>query len=121
MLPGAGSVVARSGELIRYRSNVAPQTSPAASPAADNADAIEPPKDAEVNDDRRPMTASERKKLTRERRRQGVRYMVTIAIYDHALDAFVENGDMSEEEVNDRRKAAKAIEDIVNWQTRRNN
>jgi hypothetical protein len=44
------------------------------------------------------MTGAERKKLTRERRRHGVRYMVTIAIYDDALDAFVENGDMSEEE-----------------------
>jgi hypothetical protein len=74
-----------------------------------------------VNDSRRPMTASERKKLTRECRRQGVRYMVTIAIYDDALDAFVENGDMSEEEANDRRQAATAIEDIVNRQRRHSN
>jgi hypothetical protein len=106
--------------LIRYRTNVAPLASPAAPPGVDT-DAIDTPKIAEASSDNRPLTGAERKRLTRERRRQGIRYMITIPVYDDVLDALVENGDMSEEEANDRRSAAKVIEDIVNWQTRRNN
>ena len=106
--------------MYRYRSNPTPLRKPSARPA-DEADAVATPEVAEANNSRPPRTGAERKKLTRERRREGVRYMVTIAIYDDVLDAFVENGDMSEEEANDRRKAAKVIENIVNWQTRRNN
>jgi hypothetical protein len=105
--------------MYRYRSNPTPFRNPSARPA-DEVDAVATLEVAEASNSRRPMTGTERKKLTRERRRQGVRYMVTIAIYDDALDAFVENGDMSEEEANDRRKVAKVIEDIVNGQARRN-
>jgi hypothetical protein len=107
--------------MLRYRFNLMPPASSAARTAAADSDLIAKPEVAEANDSRPPMTGTERKKLTRERRRQGVRFMVTIAVYDDALDAFVENGDMSEEEANDRRKAAKVIEDIINWQARRNN
>jgi hypothetical protein len=105
--------------MLRYRSNPMPVANPATPPVEDRTDVVTTPEAASA--DNRPLTGAERKRLTRERRREGIRYMVTIAIYDDVLDAFVENGDMSEEEANDRRKAAKVIEDIVNWQARRNN
>jgi hypothetical protein len=105
--------------MLRYRSNLIPVATPAAPPAEDRTDIVATAEAA--RDDDRPLTGAERKRLTRERRRQGIRYMITIAIYDDTLDALVESRDMSEEEANDRREAARVIEDIVNWQTRRNN
>jgi hypothetical protein len=102
--------------VIRYRTNVAPLASTAAPPAAD---AINAPKVAEANDDRRPLTATERKRLSRERRRQGVRFMITIPVTDDALDAWVDDCGMSLEESHDRKRVTEFVEDLVNSPGRR--
>lgn len=53
-------------------------------------------------------------RLSRERRGRGVRFMITIPVTDDALDAWVDDCELSLEESHDRKRVTEFVEDLVN-------
>ena len=57
-------------------------------------------------------SSADRKKLCRERRRQGIRFVVSIPVYEETLDELVAADEMTEDEADDRIKVGQVIEDL---------
>ncbi len=58
------------------------------------------------------MSGADRKKLYRERRRKGIRFVVPISVYEETLDELVAAGEMSEDDADDRAAVGRVVEDL---------